>query len=121
MGRGLQGHRKRIGQREKSREKFDLINKILPEIASKSSSMLGRPEPDLSPIITKIMNAVFCEEEVIWDSKEKLARCCIKIYNYTARARAYTIIVKWPERDGVALWRMKEAVVKKLEGFGRGD
>jgi len=103
VGRGLQGHRKRIGQREKSREKFDLINKILPEIASKSSSMLGRPEPDLSPIITKIMNAVFCEEEVIWDAKEKLARCSIKIYNYTARARAYTIIVKWPERDGVAL------------------
>ncbi|NDF33518.1 MAG: DNA topoisomerase VI subunit B, partial [Euryarchaeota archaeon] len=36
VGRGLQSHRKRVGQREKSREKFDLINKILPEIASKS-------------------------------------------------------------------------------------
>ena len=117
VGRGLQGHRKRIGQREKSREKFDLINKILPEIASKSSSMLGRPEPDLSPIITKIMNAVFCEEEVIWDSKEKLARCSIKIYNYTARARAYTIIVKWPERDGVALVENERGGRKETRGL----
>jgi DNA topoisomerase-6 subunit B len=117
VGRGLQGHRKRIGQREKSREKFDLINKILPEIASKSSSMLGRPEPDLSPIITKIMNAVFCEEGVIWDSKEKLARCSIKIYNYTARARAYTIIVKWPERDGVALVENERGGRKETRGL----
>ena len=117
VGRGLQGHRKRIGQREKSREKFDLINKILPEIASKSSSMLGRPEPDLSPIITKIMNAVFCEEAVIWDSKERLARCSIKIYNYTARARAYTIIVKWPERDGVTLIENERGGRKETRGL----
>ena len=103
VGRGLQGHRKRVGQRQKSRDKFDLINKILPEIASKSSSMLGRPEPDLSPIITKIMNAVFCEEETIWDTKEKLTICSIKIYNYTARARAYTIIAKWPEGENISL------------------
>ena len=103
VGRGLQSHRKRVGQRQKSRDKFDLINKILPEIASKSSSMLGRPKPDLSPIITKIMNAVFCEEETIWDAKQKLAICSIKIYNYTARARAYTIIAKWPEGEKISL------------------
>lgn len=117
VGRGLQGHRKRIGQREKSREKFDLINKILPEIAIKSSSMLGRPEPDLSPIITKIMNAVFCEEDVIWDTKKKLARCSIKVYNYTARARAYTIIVKWPERDGVRLIENERGGRKETRGL----
>ena len=29
--------------------------------------------------------------------EKKLAICSIKIYNYTARARAYTIIAKWPE------------------------
>ena len=117
MGRGLQGHIKRIGQREKSREKFDLINKILPEIATKSSSMLGRNVPDLSPIITKIMNAVFCEEEVKWVTKEKLARCSIKIYNYTARARAYTIIVKWPEREGVTLIENERGGRKETRGL----
>ncbi len=117
VGRGLQSHRKRVGQREKSREKFDLINKILPEIASKSSSMLGREPPDLSPIITKIMNAVFCEEEVIWESREKLAKCSIKIYNYTARARAYTIIAKWPESDSTSIVQNERGGRKEARGL----
>ena len=49
------------------------------------------------------MNAVFCEEETIWNAKEKLAICSIKIYNYTARARAYTIIAKWPEGEKISI------------------
>lgn len=117
VGRGLQSHRKRIGQREKSREKFDLINKILPEIASKSSSMLGRETPDLSPIITKIMNAVFCEEEVVWDQKEKVAKCSIKIFNYTARARAYTIIAKWPEDKSTRMTHNERGGRKEARGL----
>ena len=79
--------------------------------------MLGRNVPDLSPIITKIMNAVFCEEEVKWVTKEKLARCSIKIYNYTARARAYTIIVKWPEREGVTLIENERGGRKETRGL----
>lgn len=117
VGRGLQSHRKRVGQREKSREKFDLINKILPEIASKSSSMLGRETPDLSPIITKIMNAVFCEEEVVWDQKEKVAECSIKIFNYTARARAYTIIAKWPEDKSTRMTHNERGGRKEARGL----
>ena len=117
VGRGLQSHRKRVGQREKSREKFDLINKILPEIASKSSSMLGRETPDLSPIITKIMNAVFCEEEVVWDQKEKVAKCSIKIFNYTARARAYTIIAKWPEDMSTRMTHNERGGRKEARGL----
>ena len=117
VGRGLQSHRKRVGQREKSREKFDLINKILPEIASKSSSMLGRETPDLSPIITKIMNAVFCEEEVVWDQKEKVAKCSIKIFNYTARARAYTIIAKWPEDQSTRMIHNERGGRKEARGL----
>ena len=117
VGRGLQSHRKRVGQREKSREKFDLINKILPEIASKSSSMLGRETPDLSPIITKIMNAVFCEEEVVWDQKEKVAKCSIKIFNYTARARAYTIIAKWPEDKSTRMTHNERGGRKEARGL----
>ena len=56
---------KRSRNREKTKEKFELVNEILPAIATKASSLLGRSEPDLNPIITKIMNAVFCEDEVV--------------------------------------------------------
>ena len=69
VGRGLKGHLKKSSQRKKAREKFELINIILPEISKKSSELLSRDEPDLAPIITKIMDAVFCEEELGWDEE----------------------------------------------------
>ncbi len=103
VGRGLKGHLKKSSQRKKAREKFELINIILPEISKKSSELLSREEPDLAPIITKIMDAVFCEEELGWDAERKIATCSITIYNYTARARAYTILAKWPESEETSI------------------
>ena len=103
VGRGLKNHLKKSSQRKKAQEKFELINVILPEISKKSSQLLDREEPDLAPVITQIMNAVFCEEELGWDKKRKLATCEITVFNYTARARAYTILAKWPESDSVAM------------------
>lgn len=103
VGRGLRNHLKKSSQRKKAQEKFDLINIILPEISRKSSEMLGREEPDLAPVITRIMNAVFLEDEVAWDKESKQSICKITIYNYTARARAYTILAKWPEGEGVRI------------------
>ena len=103
VGRGLKNHLKKSKQRKKAQEKFDLINIILPEISRKSSEMLGRDEPDLSPVITRIMNAVFLEDEVTWDNDTKQNVCSVTIYNYTARARAYTILAKWPEGEGVRM------------------
>ena len=67
------------------------MNIILPEISKKSSELLGREEPDLAPVITQIMNAVFLEEVLSWDKERRLSMCSITIHNYTARARAYTI------------------------------
>ena len=103
VGRGLKGHLKKSSQRKKAKEKFELINIILPEISKKSSELLSREEPDLAPIITKIMDAVFCEEELGWDAERKIATCSITIYNYTARARAYTILAKWPENEETSI------------------
>ena len=103
VGRGLKNHLKKSSQRKKAKEKFELVNIILPEIAKKSSEILSRPEPNLAPVITQIMNAVFCEEILGWEKERKVATCSIKIYNYTARARAYTILAKWPENENTAL------------------
>ena len=144
VGRGLKNHLKKSSQRKKAQEKFELINVILPEISKKSSQLLNREEPDLAPVITQIMNAVFCEEELGWDKKRKLATCEITVFNYTARARAYTILAKWPESDSVAMeenpmggrkeayglwaWRLdtlnpgaSATISFSLSGLGRGD
>ena len=103
VGKGLKNHLKKSSQRKKAQEKFELINVILPEISQKTSQILGREEPNLAPIITQIMNAVFCEEALGWDTTRKLTTCDITVFNYTARARAYTILAKWPESETVAM------------------
>ena len=117
VGRGLKNHLKKSKQRKKAQEKFDLINIILPEISRKASDMLGREEPDLSPVITRIMNAVFLEDEVTWDNDTKQNICSVTIYNYTARARAYTILAKWPEAKGVRMVENPRGGRKETNGL----
>ena len=117
VGRGLRNHLKKSSQRKKAQEKFDLINIILPEISRKSSEMLGRDEPDLAPVITRIMNAVFLEDEVLWDNDAKQNICSVTIYNYTARARAYTILAKWPEGEGVRMAENPRGGRKETNGL----
>ena len=117
VGRGLKNHLKKNTQRKKAREKFELVNVILPEIAKKTSKILGREEPELAPVITQIMNAVFCEEELGWDKERKLATCSIQIFNYTARARAYTILLKWPESDMVSIVENSNGGRKEARGI----
>jgi len=113
VGRGLRRHKKRSAERAKAREKFELVNEILPEISRKSSEILGREEPDLKPVITRIMNAVFCEEAFEWDTEAKVQRCSIHIHNHTARPRAFSILATWPEGEGVA--------IIEDSGFGRRE
>lgn len=103
VGRGLKNHLKKSSERKKAKEKFELVNIILPEISKKSSELLGREEPDLAPVITQIMNAVFLEEELGWNKETRLSMCSITIHNYTARARAYTILAKWPEGEETSM------------------
>jgi DNA topoisomerase-6 subunit B len=117
VGRGLKNHLKKKDQRKKAKEKFELVNVILPAIAEKTSKILGREKPDLAPVITKIMNAVFCEEELGWDKERKLATCSIKVFNYTARARAYTILLKWPENDSVSIVENSNGGRKEARGI----
>lgn len=99
MGRGLRRHLEKQKKRAKTKEKFELINDILPAIAEKAANILKLPIPDLSGSITKIMSAVICQEETIWDKEAKVTRISARIFNYTSRPRSYTILATWPERN----------------------
>ena len=103
MGRGLRKHLEKKKKMAKTQEKFELINEILPAIAKKSAQILDKPIPNLAGSITKIMSAVICECQTEWNKANKCNDVVIKIYNYTARARAYTILVTWPEKSGAKL------------------
>ncbi len=101
VGRGLRNHLKKQKQKAKAQEKFELVNIILPEIHDKAISILEVEPVPLAPVITKIMNAVFLEDQIQWDTETKESRATIQLYNYTARPRAYTLLSTWPEREGV--------------------
>ena len=103
MGRGLRKHLEKKKKMAKTREKFELINDILPAIAEKSATILERPVPDLSGSITKIMSAVICNEATEWNKETKQVDVSITLFNYTSRARSYSILVNWPEKAGAEL------------------
>jgi DNA topoisomerase-6 subunit B len=97
LGRGLRRHLEKRKKMAKVREKFELINDILPAIAEKSASILDKPHPNLASSITKIMNAVILDEKTWWDKESKLTRVELKLQNFTARSRSYTVLAQWPE------------------------
>jgi DNA topoisomerase-6 subunit B len=103
MGRGLRKHLEKQKKMGKTKEKFELINDIIPAIAEKSAALLELPVPDLAGSITKIMSAVIAETTTTWNKETKQTDVHITIYNYTSRARSYTMLVNWPERQGATM------------------
>ena len=103
MGRGLRKHLEKQKKMGKTKEKFELINDIIPAIAEKSASLLELPIPDLAASITKIMSAVIAETTTNWNKETKQTDVHIILYNYTSRARSYTMLVNWPERQGATM------------------
>ena len=67
--RKMQRHLTKKAKRAKTREKFDLITKILPELARKTSLILNKPVPPLDEVITKIMDVVWIEDSVEYTKK----------------------------------------------------
>lgn len=103
MGRGLKKHLMKRKKMAKTQEKFELINDILPAIAEKSAQILDRPIPDLAGSITKIMSAVISETQTTWNKETKMTDVSVVLFNYTSRARSYTILCTWPEKFGATL------------------
>ena len=116
MGRGLRKHLEKKKKMAKTKEKFELINDILPAIAAKSAQILEKPIPNLAGSITKIMSAVICEGTTEWNKETKSVDVAIKIYNYTARSRAYTILATWPEKSGGSMTNNEHGGRKEATG-----
>jgi len=116
MGRGLRKHLEKKKKMAKTKEKFELINDILPAIAAKSAQILEKPIPNLAGSITKIMSAVICESTNEWNKETKSVDVAIKIYNYTARSRAYTILATWPEKSGGSMTNNEHGGRKEATG-----
>jgi DNA topoisomerase-6 subunit B len=91
--RHLKTHLSRRSRRQFAEEKFAIILKILPKLAGKTSSLSGRKVPDLTPVITKIMDIVHVE--TVLDPARPLL-LTTEITNYTPRSRVLELFVEMP-------------------------
>ena len=92
--RHLRTHLSRKSRRDFADEKFAIILKILPKLAEKTSHLVGKPVPDLTPVVTRIMDVVNLEAPVA--SGPKGVTIPVEITNYTPRARALELFVELP-------------------------
>lgn len=96
-GRKLRLHINKSIRKSKSFEKFEIIQKILPQIAQKSSKLLNRAEPDLRSTITKIMDVVYIKDSV--EYLERKHRICIELFNYMEKNVSLYIYAVVPENS----------------------
>jgi DNA topoisomerase-6 subunit B len=94
VARHLKAHISRQVRREYASEKFTIIRRILPQIAEKSSHLVGKPVPDLTPVITEIMNVVTLEA-TDRETREGPG-LAVTITNYTPRPRVLELFAEMP-------------------------
>ena len=92
--RHLRTHLSRMSRRNFASDKFEIIQRILPKLAEKASHLVDRPVPDLTPVITRIMDVVNVETRV--ESEPSGVRVPVAITNYTPRARVLELFVELP-------------------------
>jgi DNA topoisomerase VI subunit B len=114
--RHLRTHISRQSRRAFAGEKFAIIQRILPKLAEKTSHLVGKPTPDLTPVITRIMDVVNVESAVA--SAPDGVRVGVEITNYTPRARVLELFVEVPP-DEFALAAFDPAPDGTEPGLGR--
>ena len=93
VARQLSIHVSRRTRRAAASEKFLVVRKILPKLAEKTSSLVGKPVPDLTPVITRIMNVVALEPV----GTEEQGSTSLVLTNFTARDRELKLFLELPE------------------------
>ncbi len=132
VARKVQMHINKKVRRVKTREKFDLITKILPEIAKKSAHMLNKPVPSLEKVITRIMDVIWIEDIVEYekvrdkpvqmkldvtnlsgqsDTKGWIAKSTIMVVNYKSKPQKFNLYALFPKNAVVGEVRPKPSKV----------
>ena len=93
----LARHLKKQKKREKVTEKFDLVKKILPAIAEKTSSVVGQPVPNLDKVVAAIMDVVWIEEDI--EFNEGQIEVEVKITNYRLRSANFKLRAEVPGHE----------------------
>ncbi len=71
------------------REKEEIIRKILPRIAKKLSDILGEAEPDIGPVVAKIMGNLLVHRRM--EQQDGLISVCIEVENHSDLVRSFKL------------------------------
>ena len=93
----LSRHLKKQKKRAKVSEKFDLVQKVLPAIAEKTSSVVGKPVPNLDKVVAAIMDVVWIEEKIEFENEQ--IEIEIKIINYRLRSANFKLRAEVPGHE----------------------
>ncbi|MEC7686922.1 MAG: DNA topoisomerase VI subunit B [Candidatus Thermoplasmatota archaeon] len=93
----LSKHLKKQKKRAKVSEKFDLVQKVLPAIAEKTSSVVGKPVPNLDKVVAAIMDVVWIEEKI--EFSDGNIEIEIKIINYRLRSANFKLRAEVPGHE----------------------
>lgn len=94
-GRKLNMHIRKKERRAKIREKFEIVQKVLPALAEKSSKVVGKPMPPLKKVIAKIMDVVWIDDSIEFENGRHKVR--INIMNYTSKGKSLTLYAVIPD------------------------
>ncbi len=121
-GRRLKTHLTKKAHRAKTREKFEIVQLILPRIAEKSAKIVKKKVPVLDATITKIMGVVWIDETIAYDKKQKRHTVTINVHNFTDAGKKLNLHILLPRgmaakgfepkpdevrEDGKITWELK--------------
>jgi len=111
--RALKTHLNKAAKRSKTKVKFEIVQDIIPMIAEKSAKIVGNPVPRIAGTITKIMNVVWIDDEVVFEKNRH--HIAVKIYNYTPKSQSFHLHMLVPY-DKVDQRTLKSQPLEVREG-----
>jgi DNA topoisomerase-6 subunit B len=96
-GRRMNAHIHKQKKYARMREKMEIIRKILPKIAEKSAAIVGKPVPDIEPIIARIMNNVLIDSEITYIAADKRHQVALTVKNYTTTGKGFELLSELPQ------------------------
>ncbi|MFB3765873.1 MAG: DNA topoisomerase VI subunit B [Methanotrichaceae archaeon] len=89
VGRKLRRYLSRQSALSERREKEEIIRKILPRIAKKLSDLLGEEEPDIGPVVARIMGNVLIKRATAQENGLTIVR--IDVENHSDVIRTFKL------------------------------
>jgi DNA topoisomerase-6 subunit B len=140
--RKMGSHVRKKAKLARMKEKEEAIRKLIPKIAEKSASMVGKPVPDFEPVIARIMNNMMITDSIEPLPKGKGIRVSINVTNYCNFGKTFTLFSALPHgvapvdvtpppekaEDGLLQWKVKriptgerEVLSFTLPGLDKAD